>query len=280
MEFRNRLRRVRRSEPPEENGPGPVREPQRQLRPFLWNRIVGLSLLPFVWIFGKALCDTLTHAHLPASQQGGSLWFSYDFLMFAAGGLLWLLLFFAGLKFWNVPPLLRAYVFGHELMHTLMARLSRGRIREYRISSEGGYIVTDKYNFIIALAPYLWPFYSVAVLALWATSYFWEDPLQYREWFLGALGFTWMFHFTFTVWILPHGQTDFHGPGRIFSYLFIIIANTIFLSGALILLAPDVTWHDYGSALKKDSLEFYSAAGRALAWLFHYVTGIVRDVAG
>ena len=280
MEFDPRPKRKRATRAEAEEKPPAAGESSRQLRPYFWNRLVGLSLLPFVCIFCKALYDTLTHAHGPKHRIGVTFWDSHNFGMFSAGAGVWLVIFCGSLKIWKVPLLLRAYVFGHELMHALMAKLSRGRIKEYRISSDGGYIVTDKYNFIIALGPYLWPFYSVPVLALWSLSFWWRDAMNYRDWFLGALGFSWMFHFTFTVWILPHGQTDFHGPGRIFSYLFIILANTITLSGALIILAPDITWHEYGVSLRESAVAFYKGAGLVLAWLIHWLGGIVRELAG
>ena len=156
------------------------------MRPLLLNRLVGLGLTPFACIFGAALILLLRLALAKPDPVAGPFWRSHDFLWFSGGALLWLACFCASIKIWKRPRLMRAYVLGHELMHAFMAILSLGKIKDYRVSLDGGYIVTNRYNFIIALAPYLWPFYSVPVLALWSLSFCWHDALNYRDWFLGA----------------------------------------------------------------------------------------------
>lgn len=239
--------------------------PRKKLRHRIWNALAGAGLLPFVWILTDALFDTFANA--ASRRVPVHFWLSHEFLMLAAGAGAWLVWLGISLLVWKRPTPVRAYVLGHELMHVLMARLSRGQIKDYFFSSEGGYIVTNKYNFLIALAPYLWPFYSVPVLAAWSISLYWEQAWQYREWFLGALGFTWMFHLTFTLWVLPRGQSDLQGPGRIFSIALIYLANAALLSGALIVLAPEVTWRGFGAEIARSTLEFYDGAGRCAAWL-------------
>ena len=236
--------------------------PRRRLRDRVWNALAGLSLAPFAWIFTDALFNVFTHAstrlrHVP-------FWMSHAFLMFSLGALLWLGWWGVSFLIWKRPTPVRAYVLGHELMHMLMARVFRGKITDYHISAEGGYIVTNKYNFLIALAPYLWPFYSVPVLAAWSISLYWQEAPYTREIFLAALGFTWMFHLTFTLWVLPRGQSDFHGPGRVFSLVIIYLANALLLGGALVVLAPEVSWHAYGRELWASTVAFYQWAGDAL----------------
>ena len=245
----------------------------------LWNLVVGLSLIPFAWIFTTALFA----AFKPLWSRPGPapFWKSHEFLMFALGSTLWLLWFCVSFIVWKRPRPLRAYILGHELMHMLVARISGGRIKSFSVSRDGGHIVTDKYNFLIALAPYLWPFYSVPVLAVWSVSFlYWKEAMYYRELFLGALGFTWMFHLTFTLWVLPKGQSDFHGPGRIFSLVLIYLANTILLSGVLIVLAPEVTWHGYGKQLWISTRTFYVDASHVFERLVHLLREILRAGAG
>ena len=257
-----------------------VAESSRQLRPHWWNRVVGISLAPFVWIFSAALFYILRHALTKADPVAGPFWKSHDFLVFSIGAVLWLACFCISLKIWREPLGQRAYVLGHELMHALMALASLGKIKGFHISRDGGYVVTNKYNFLIALGPYLLPFYSVPVLIAWGVSSWWPEASPHRDWFLGALGYTWMFHLTFTLWIMPRGQTDFHGPGHIFSFLLIYTANTFFLSATLIMLAPNVTWHDYGVALWESAMGFYDKTAHAAVWLVHWFGGIVRALAG
>ncbi len=246
--------------------------PRRRWRDRLWNALAGLSLVPFAWILTDALFNAFTHA--PIGSHHVPFWMSHVFLMFCLGAAFWLSWWCCSFLFWRRPTPVRAYVLGHELMHMLMARLSRGRIKDYHISPEGGYIVTNKYNFLIALAPYLWPFYSVPVLAAWGLVSIWKGAPFMREFFLAALGFTWMFHLTFTLWVLPRGQSDFHGPGRVFSITIIYLANALLLSGALIVLAPEVSWHSYGRELWASTLAFYQWAGSTVGQCVSFISGI------
>ena len=281
MELHELHGRRSRKRTPEKQEPAEAADSGRQLRPLLWNRIVGIGLIPFIPIFSLALGYTLLHAHAAQPQGGVHFWKSRDFQMFGAGAGVWLVLFCAGLKIRGEPWGLRAYVYGHELMHIVMTIASFGRIKGFAATREGGHVVTDKYNFLIALGPYLWPFYSVPVLIAWSISLLcWRHTWEYREWFLGAVGFTWMFHLTFTVWILPFGQSDFHGPGHIFSFCLVYLANTICLSGVLIVLAPEVTWHDYGVAFLQSAEDVYRWTGEAIVGAFHLLRGIFHRFAG
>lgn len=247
--------------------------PPRRLSDRLWNALAGASLLPFVCIVTDALFDTVTSA--ASRQTQVPFWLSHEFLMFAIGAGIWMVWLCISLLLWKQPRPVSAYVLGHELMHMLMARIFRGKIKDYMISSEGGYIVTNKYNFLIALAPYLWPFYSVPVLAAWGVSTYWDAASHYQEFFLGALGFTWMFHLTFTLWILPRGQSDFHGPGRTFSFALIYLANAALLTGALVIFAPEVTWRGYARTLWTSTLDFYDWAGDSLGRLTHLLAQLL-----
>jgi hypothetical protein len=258
---------------------GDFEMPRRRFRDRLWNALAGLSLVPFVWIFTAALFHTFMNAK-PGSHRV-PFWMSHEFLTFCLGAAAWLLWLCASFAIWKRPRPVRMYVLGHELMHMLMARTFRGKIRDFHISAEGGYIVTTKYNFLIALAPYLWPFYAVPVLAAWGISFFfWKEAPYMREGFLAALGLTWMFHLTFTLWVLPRGQSDLHGPGRIFSIAIIYLANAILLGGALVVLAPEVSWHAYGRELWASTVAFYQWAGDAFAQCVSFASRLWRGNAG
>ena len=150
------------------NEGGEIRASRKRWSDRFWNALAGLSLVPFAWIFTAALFNTFSNA---MHKRGHApFWMSHEFLMFGLGAGIWLLWLCVSLLIWKRPRPVRAYVLGHELMHMLMARIFRGKIRDWHIGAEGGYIVTNKYNFLIALAPYLWPFYSVPVLAAWGIS--------------------------------------------------------------------------------------------------------------
>lgn len=224
----------------------------------LWNFIVGLSILPFCWIFTSAIFNAFAQANARGVRI--PFWKTHEFLMFAGGAAIWMAWFVICLCLWKQPRPLTAYVWGHELMHVLTARLFGGRISDYEISRDGGYIVTDRYNFLIALAPYLWPFASVPVLAIWGVVGWMPEALYHREWFLGALGLTWAFHLSFTAWMIPIGQSDFDGPGRVFSLNLIYLFNIVLLSACLVALAREVTWRGYWHELTASTLGFYEHA--------------------
>jgi hypothetical protein len=250
---------------------GDFQPPRRRWRDRLWNALAGLSLVPFAWIFTAALFKAFDKASLQSVRV--PFWMSHEFLMFSLGAGGWLCWWCVCFLVWKRPLGVRAYVLGHELMHMLMARIFRGRIKDYAISRDGGYIVTDKYNFLIALAPYLWPFYSVPVLAAWGVCSFFKGIPYLREGFLAALGLTWMFHLTFTLWVLPRGQSDLHGPGRIFSITLIYLANALLLGGALFVFAPELSLHGYLRELEASAMEFYKGLGVAAARCVYFLSG-------
>ena len=244
----------------------------------LWNILAGLSLVPFVWIFTAALF--VAFMNVKAGAHHMPFWRSGEFQWFAIGAGAWLAITCVSLLVFKQPQPVRAYVFGHEMMHMLMAWTFRGKVKDFHIGSDGGYIVTDKYNFLIALAPYLWPFYSVPVLAAWGIAFLCGGPPYLQSFFLAAFGFTWMFHLTFTLWVLPRGQSDLLGPGRIFSIMLIYLANTILLSGALITFARGVGWRSYGQELLAGTLTFYQWASGVFGQLVDFIGHLLRNSAG
>lgn len=223
-----------------------------------WNCLIGISLLPFCWIFTSAIFDAFAQANAHGVRV--PFWKTHEFLMFSGGATIWMTWFVICLLLWKQPRPLTVYVWGHELMHVLTARLFGGRIKDYEISREGGYIVTDRYNFLIALAPYLWPFASVPVLAIWGVVGWMPEAMYHREWFLAALGLTWAYHLSFTAWMIPIGQSDFEGPGRVFSLTLIYLFNVVLLSICLVCLAREVTWEGYLHELSVSALSFYEHA--------------------
>ena len=75
----------------------------------------------------------------------------------------------AGVACWLViylmlPKPMWAYVFGHELTHALCAWMMGGKVKRFKATSKGGHVVLTRSNFLIALAPYFFPIYAVAVV--------------------------------------------------------------------------------------------------------------------
>jgi hypothetical protein len=232
-----------------------------------YNTLIGIGFIPIAWIVSQSLVTILqAAAHNPKALH---FWQVHEFIMLALGALGCLTVFVVTRMIWGFPRPLRPYVWSHEMMHGVWAWLSGGRVRELKgWSYEGGYIVTDKYNFWIALVPYIYPFYSIPVLAAWGVAGMLGMDWEYRTWFLAALGWTWMYHVAFTIWMLPKGQTDFLGPGRIFSLVWIWLLNAVLLSLFAVMLAPDVTWGMYFEQLEVNTQSFYEWIGRGILHLW------------
>jgi hypothetical protein len=244
---------------PEEEPDG-AGELVRPLRHRVYNAIIGLCLVPFAWVLTVALLHTFG-----AMGRNGMIepfYKTHEFVSLIAGCGTWLFIFFASLAIRGTPLLVHTYVLGHEFMHAWIAGLFfKGKIREFEVSSDGGHIVTDKYNFIIALAPYLWPIYCIPVLAAWGVAGWTPLGLEYAGTFFGALGFAWMFHVSFTVWMLMKGQSDLLLPGRIFSLVLIYTINVGLLAAFVITMAPEFTWSGFMSELWKVTKGFYVSIG-------------------
>ena len=178
--------------------------------------IVGLFLLPacalFTWVLYRLIWqirpDVVTA--LPP-----------DILGLFIGFFLWIILFL------SLPRPVMTYVLGHELTHALWAVLLGGRVSRLKVSGKGGSVQVSKTNFVISLAPYFFPFYTVLVILVYAGLSLFVDQRVYRPFWMGCIGLSWSFHLTFTLLMLAHHQTDVQEHGRIFSYTFIYLANVI-----------------------------------------------------
>lgn len=207
--------------------PAPYAPPMVPKR--LVKTVVALFLLPVVWIWSKTFFGALAWAALEHR-----FWQTEEFWFFALGALLWFLAFLA------LPRPMRLYIFGHELTHALTVWLMGGRVEQFRVSAEGGHVLTNKVNTWIALSPYFVPLYSVLVMILWWVTGFFVDVTPFARWWIGAIGFTWAFHISFTCWMIPKGQSDLAYGGPFFSLVIIYLANLVLLSGLLVIGSPDV----------------------------------------
>ena len=102
--------------------------------------------------------------------------------------------------------------------------------------------LTDKNNFLIALAPYFFPLYSILVIALYGALSLFVNMQPYGRLLYALVGVTWAFHFTFTCWMIPKNQTDLSDNGTIFSLVVIYLMNLLLLSVMLVLASPQITF--------------------------------------
>ncbi len=170
-------------------------------------------------------------------------WHTTEFFYFAIGcGICttWLL---SGVlrKIW-----LYLYVLGHELTHVLFIYLSFGQVSGFSVGLDGGYVVTNKSNILIALSPYFVPFWSlISLLILTPIHYFLPELTYYRPLLFGVIGSTWTFHLLFTCWMIPRDQPDLKENETYFSLMLINLANIILLSALLCFASADLGWRDF-----------------------------------
>ena len=189
--------------------------------------VIGVLLIPIciaatrtVWLLARALQPHSASA-MPIAVWG-----------LLGGFAFWLLLFF------TVPRPVRTYVLAHELTHALWGFLMGAEVSGLKVSKEKGSVNVSKNNFVITLAPYFFPLYTMLVLAVYyVLSLFWKVQ-QYDPWWLGLVGFTWGFHFTFTVTTLLQKQTDVQQYGYIFSYTLIYCLNVLGIGFWIVGVSP------------------------------------------
>jgi len=217
--------------------------------PTKWVKfIVALFLLPICAILSQTFFTSFARATV--SER---LWAGVEFWFFSLGAVLWLIAFF------GLPRPIVLYVFGHELTHALWVWLMGGRVSRFKVGREGGHILTDKNNFLIALAPYFFPLYSILVIALYGALSLFVNMQPYGRLLYALIGGTWAFHLTFTCWMIPKNQSDLSDNGTIFSLVVIYLINLLLLSAMLIIVSPHITFASFAADILRNIANFSHA---------------------
>ena len=145
--------------------------------------VIGILLLPACFGAASALSRVVS-----ASGNAHTFW-----VALVGGAACWLTIFLL------LPKPMLVYVFGHELTHALWTWACGGRVKKFKASSSGGHVILTKSNFLIALAPYFHPLYSIVVIELYAVVRFFYNIELLTPVLFGLLGLTWAFHFSFTL---------------------------------------------------------------------------------
>jgi Peptidase M50B-like len=190
-----------------------------------WTKfILAILLLPVCAGAGKTLWMVMRAC-------GGA---DITLVPIGAGAACWVVIYLL------LPKPMWIYVFGHELTHALWAWLFGGRVKKFKATSDGGHVVVDKSNFLIALAPYFFPFYAALVVALFAVGQLVWDWKHYLAWFHLLVGAAYAFHVTLTVQILKTRQSDITSQGYLFSAVVIFLGNVLVLLVGIPLLTAKV----------------------------------------
>jgi hypothetical protein len=183
--------------------------------------IIAILLLPVCVGAGTALWRVVR-----ASGNADTIWVAT-----LSGAGCWLAIYLL------LPKPMWVYVFGHELTHVLWTWLLGGRVKKFKASAKGGHVIVTKNNFIIALAPYFFPFYAVLVVLVFLAGQWLWNWRGYAVWFHLLLGASYGFHLTLTWHILKNTQSDITEQGYLFSGVIIFLGNV----GLLLLAIPFLT---------------------------------------
>ena len=187
--------------------------------------IIAVLLLPVcagaAWAFWRVL---------GTSGKAETVWVGL-----ASGAACWVVIYLL------LPKPMWVYVVGHELTHAVWTWLMGGRVKRFKISSQGGHVIVTKNNFLIALAPYFFPLYAILVVAVFAGGDQVWNWQPYRVWFHLLLGAAYAFHLTLTWHILKSSQSDISDQGYIFSSVVIFLGNIAVLLVGIPLLTSGVS---------------------------------------
>lgn len=213
--------------------------------------MLATILLMFCWVTSWTFLETFSHATL---EQG--FWQSPQFWYFIVGALMMLGWFWSKL---GQSFFLYLYVFGHELTHAAFVKCFGGKVYDMEWGSSGGYVTTDKSNWVISLSPYFVPFWSVIAVIFYAVpSMFWKIPGEADLFFYAAIGASWSFHMAWTIWMIPRDQPDLKDNGMYLSLVLIYFGNLVVLVGLLCFATPHPfeSLRDFG----------YKWFGTAMTW--------------
>ena len=217
--------------------------------PTRWVKfVVAFFLLPLCALLSQTFFTSFARATVTER-----LWAGEEFWFFSLGAVLWLIAFF------GLPRPLLIYVFGHELTHALWVWMMGGRVSRFKVGRDGGHIVTDKNNFLIALAPYFFPLYSILALAIYGALSLFFNLQGYGQLLYAVVGLTWAFHLTFTCWMIPKNQSDLRDNGTFFSLVVIYLINLTLLSAMLITVSPHLTFASFVHDLSTNAGNFSAA---------------------
>jgi hypothetical protein len=207
----------------------------------LLRTILGVVLLFPCFISTVAIFEINT-AYAESHNIWQQLFHADAFLFFAVGSFLMLGWFWTKLL---RKKFLYLYVLGHELTHAFFIFLCGGKISGFKVSPDGGYVITNKTNILIALSPYFVPFWTCVVLAVsFITRFFIQIP-HHDEILYLLIGFTWTFHLAWTIWMIPRDQPDLKENGSFFSLTIIYLANILLLATLLCLSPSGITFKAY-----------------------------------
>jgi hypothetical protein len=174
---------------------------------------IAILLLPLC----AGIAQAVVHL-IEANGNAETLW-----VAMGAGVTCWLAIYL------TLPEPMWVYVFGHELTHALWTWACGGKVKRFRVTRKGGHVVVTRSNFLVALAPYFFPIYAVAVFLFFLAGHWIWGWKEYLVWFHLLLGAAYAFHLTLTWRVLRTRQSDIVEQGYFFSAVVIWLGNAAVL---------------------------------------------------
>ena len=172
------------------------------------------------------------------------------------------------------PRPIRMYILGHELTHAVWGLMFGARVSDLKVGDAGGSVKLTKSNMLITLAPYFFPFYTMAVVLVAAATRLWLGRLPCPWAWMFLVGLTWCVHCCFTVQSLIQRQPDILEYGRIFSWTVIAIINVAGVIAWITVTAPlpaGATATSLGRRVSSAYRGVYGTAHSGVAWIANHV---------
>jgi len=164
------------------------------------------------------------------------------------------------------------YVLGHEFTHWVLAKLFLKNTGRFQVGSSGGSVEIKDSNFLIVLAPYIFPFYFLLFAGIYCVVLLiWPSLPEWSAWGVDVwLGLCYAYHVVMTIIVLRKGQKDMNFRGLFFSLSFIIAGNLFFFYLGLVFLNGQ-----FGSAM---SLLWNKLSWVLLHWGWNPLSDIINHL--
>ena len=160
------------------------------------------------------------------------------------------------------------YAAGHELTHAIGIILMGGKVKKIKIGSAKGSVIGTKEHTFIAILPYLFPFYTVAVLVLAGPAAYYIKNASAMAAFLYLTGFAWFVHAAYTMELLMSIQDDLEYAGYFFSIVFSYLVNLFIFMAIYATVHPSMEFLGEIKAIFISGTAFMLDAGYGIAAFF------------
>ncbi len=196
------------------------------------QNLLGLILFP--------LCISTTVAFLQEVIKKAG--WTYNMAYFFLGAAIYLLIHL----FFHEPIV--AYVTGHELTHALWGFLFGAKIKKMKVGKSGGSVTMTKSNFLVSLAPYVFPIYTFLIMGIYFIIRFFWPEAGFTSVTVFLIGFTLSFHVVLSLYAVRIRQSDLKPVGFLLSTVLIYLANLFVLSIIFTLISHRISLGDFLSA--------------------------------